>query len=270
MTGARFRVSLVLMGVAGLSPLVAAPQQGANSGQAIASTQRTLLDKYCATCHSERLKTGGVVLEKIDTTKAGDHAELWEKVAEKIRGGMMPPPGMPRPDKAALDGLATWAENELDRAYLAHSNPGRVGLHRLNRAEYGNAVRDLLDLEVDPAELLPADDSSAGFDNIADALTVSPVLLERYLSAAWKISSSRLAIPTLLPRRKPSAFAPTLRRTSMLKGCPSARAAASWSIQFSAGRRVSIQGEILAEHGEHRARARISPPASRSRWMARE
>ena len=161
--------------------------------------QRALLDKYCATCHSERLKTGGLILEKLDTTKVGDHAEIWEKVAEKLRGGMMPPPGMPRPDKATLDGLATWAENELDRAYLANSNPGRVGLHRLNRAEYGNAVRDLLGLEVDPAELLPADDSSAGFDNIADALTVSPVLLERYLSAAWKISSVALGDPKITP-----------------------------------------------------------------------
>jgi mono/diheme cytochrome c family protein len=188
------------MGIAmiGLPPLEAAPQQPA-SNQPTSATQRALLDKYCATCHSERLKTGGIVLEKIDTTKVGDHAELWEKVAEKIRGGMMPPPGMPRPDKAALDGLATWAENELDRAYLTHSNPGRVGLHRLNRAEYGNAVRDLLDLEVDPAELLPADDSSAGFDNIADALTVSPVLLERYLSAAWKISSVALGDPNITP-----------------------------------------------------------------------
>lgn len=163
------------------------------------ASPRELLDKYCVGCHSERLKTGGIVLEKIDTSKIGDRAELWEKVAEKIRGGMMPPPGMPRPDKAALDGLATWAENELDKAYTAHVNPGRVGLHRLNRAEYGNAIRDLLALEVDPADLLPADDSSAGFDNIADALTVSPVLLERYLSAAWKISAVAVGDPKITP-----------------------------------------------------------------------
>lgn len=111
----------------------------------------------------------------------------------------MPPPALPRPDKASLDGLATWAENELDRAYLSHSNPGRVGLHRLNRAEYGNAIRDLLGLDVDPAELLPADDSNFGFDNIADALTVSPVLLERYLSAAWKITSVAIGDPKITP-----------------------------------------------------------------------
>ena len=118
MTGARFNVVLGLIGTACF--LSAAP----------ASTERALLDKYCATCHSERLKTGGLILEKLDTTKLGDHPEIWEKVAEKLRGGMMPPPGMPRPDKATLEGLATWAENELDRAWLVNSNPGRVGLHR--------------------------------------------------------------------------------------------------------------------------------------------
>ncbi|HEX4274928.1 MAG TPA: DUF1592 domain-containing protein [Bryobacteraceae bacterium] len=160
---------------------------------------RALLDKYCVTCHSERLKTGGLVLEKLDTTRLGDHPELWEKVAEKLHGGMMPPAGMPRPDKTALDNLAMWTENELDKAAAGHTNPGRVGLHRLNRAEYGNAVRDLLSLDVDPTELLPADDTSAGFDNIADALTVSPVLLERYLAAAWKISSVAVGDPGITP-----------------------------------------------------------------------
>jgi mono/diheme cytochrome c family protein len=200
MTRTRLGIAIGLIGACvaiGARPLPAAPQQTAASNAP--TPQRALLDKYCATCHSERLKTGGLILEKLDTTKVGDHAEIWEKVAEKLRGGMMPPPGMPRPDKATLDGLATWAENELDKAYLVSSNPGRVGLHRLNRAEYGNAVRDLIGLEVDPAELLPADDSSAGFDNIADALTVSPVLLERYLSAAWKISSVALGDPKTTP-----------------------------------------------------------------------
>ena len=161
--------------------------------------ERALIDKYCVVCHSARLKTGGLVLENLDTNKVGDHAELWEKVALKIRGGMMPPPTMPRPSKADLEGLATWAENALDRAYLAHSNPGRVGLHRLNRAEYGNAVRDLLGLDVDMSDLLPADDSNYGFDNIADALTVSPVLLERYLSTAWKVSSVAVGDPKITP-----------------------------------------------------------------------
>src|SRR5260370_503388 len=111
----------------------------------------------------------------------------------------MPPPSMPPPDNAALDRLSTWADNELVHAYLTTSNPGRVGLQRLNGSEYGNAVGDLLGLEVDAAELLPADDSNYGFDNIADALTVSPVLLERYLSAAWKISSLAVGDPKITP-----------------------------------------------------------------------
>jgi len=161
--------------------------------------QRELLNKYCVSCHSARLKTGGVNLETIDVAKIGSNAQVWEKVVEKLRGGMMPPPGMPRPDKAALNGFVTWTEDELDRASVADASPGRVGIHRLNRAEYGNAVRDLLDLEVDPADLLPADDSSAGFDNIAEALTVSPVLLERYLSAAWKISAVAVGDPNITP-----------------------------------------------------------------------
>jgi hypothetical protein len=165
---------------------------------------RALLDTYCVTCHNDRLKTGGLVLEKLDTTRLGDRAELWEKVVAKLRGGMMPPAGLPRPAGPALDHLATWTENELDKAAAelaraGHPNPGRVGIHRLNRAEYGNAIRDLLALDVDATQYLPADDSGAGFDNIADALTVSPVLLERYLSAAWKISSVAVGDPEITP-----------------------------------------------------------------------
>jgi mono/diheme cytochrome c family protein len=207
MTVSRFQVfsfqgfsGYLLAGFLSLGHLAAAPQQPAQApAQVSTSAQRALLDKYCATCHSERLKTGGLVLEKLDVTKVGDNAQIWEKVVEKLRGGMMPPPGMPRPDKAALDGLVSWAENELDRAAISNSNPGRIGLHRLNRAEYGNAVRDLLGLDVDPTDLLPADDSSSGFDNIAEALTVSPVLLERYLSAAWKISAVAVGDPNITP-----------------------------------------------------------------------
>lgn len=195
MTGAQFKVA----GIGIWLVLTMGTQMSAAPQERITQSPRALLDKYCVTCHSQRLKTGGLVLEKLDTDKVGDNAEIWEKVAEKLRGGMMPPPGMPRPDKAVLDGFTTWAETELDRASLAHPNPGRVGLHRLNRAEYGNAVRDLLGLQIDAADMLPADDSSSGFDNIADALTVSPVLLERYLTAAWKISATAVGDPTITP-----------------------------------------------------------------------
>ena len=120
------------------------------------------------------------MLDKMDVDQAGEHAEIWEKVVRKLRGGMMPPQGMPRPQQAQIDGLITWLEASLDKANAAHPEPGRSPLHRLNRTEYANAIRDLLDLKVDVTALLPADDESNGFDNIAEVLRVSPSLLEAY------------------------------------------------------------------------------------------
>jgi cytochrome c551/c552 len=155
------------------------------------SDPKTLLDQYCITCHNERLKTGGLSLETLSLDGAGD-AETWEKVVRKVRSGLMPPAGARRPERAALDTFAGSIEAAIDRAAAAHPNPGRAPLHRMNRVEYANAIRDLLALDVDPTTLLPADDSSHGFDNIADVLGVSPSLLERYVSAAAKIS--RLAV----------------------------------------------------------------------------
>jgi hypothetical protein len=154
--------------------------------------ERTLLNQYCTGCHNDKLRTGGLTLEKLDPARAGDAAETWEKVVHKVRAGMMPPSGARRPERAALDAFASQIEARLDRAGAERPNPGSTGLHRLNRTEYANAIRDLLDLEIDASTLLPADDSSEGFDNLADALTVSPALLERYVSAAEKIS--RLAV----------------------------------------------------------------------------
>ena len=121
-----------------------------------------------------------------------EHAEQWEKVVRKIRTGAMPPAGRPRPDKALAESVASWLEAELDRAAVDHPNPGRPTLHRLNRAEYRNAIRDLLALEIDAASLLPADNAAYGFDNNADALSLSPALTERYLGAAAKISQMAL------------------------------------------------------------------------------
>jgi mono/diheme cytochrome c family protein len=144
---------------------------------------------YCQTCHSDRLKTGGLSLEGVTLDR---DPETWEKVIRKVRAGMMPPAGAKRPERAALDAFAGSIENAIDRAAAANPNPGRAPLHRMNRVEYENAIRDLLALDVDASTLLPADDSSHGFDNIADVLGVSPSLLERYVSAAAKIS--RLAV----------------------------------------------------------------------------
>jgi cytochrome c551/c552 len=148
-----------------------------------------LVQKYCLTCHSARVKTGGLSLEDMNPVDAAAHADVWEKVVMKLRGGMMPPQGMPRPDEATLEAFAVSLEETLDRAAQGTTRPGYKPVHRLNRTEYGNAVRDLLDLQVDVTDLLPADDESNGFDNIAGVLRVSPSLLEQYLSAARRISS---------------------------------------------------------------------------------
>jgi Protein of unknown function (DUF1592)/Protein of unknown function (DUF1588)/Protein of unknown function (DUF1587)/Protein of unknown function (DUF1585)/Protein of unknown function (DUF1595)/Planctomycete cytochrome C len=153
---------------------------------------RPLLDQYCVTCHNDKLKTAGLSLESLSLDNVHADAETWEKVVRKVRAGMMPPAGAKRPDRPALDAFAGSIETAIDRAAALNPNPGRAPLHRMNRAEYANAIRDLLSLDVDAATLLPADDSSRGFDNIADVLGVSPSLLERYVAAAAKIS--RLAV----------------------------------------------------------------------------
>ena len=157
------------------------------------SPQRALMNRYCVTCHNANLRRGDLRLDTINLSEVGKDAATFEKVVRKLRAGMMPPQGLPRPDKAAYDGLTSWLETELDRAAASDPNPGRTeALHRLNRTEYQNAIRDLLGLEIRVAELLPADDQSFGFDNIAGVLGVSPTLLERYVSAAWSIA--RLAV----------------------------------------------------------------------------
>src|SRR5881397_202366 len=154
------------------------------------AARRALLDRYCVACHNAKLKTANLLLDQLDLARLGDHAEIGEKVVRKLRAGMMPPTGMPRPDPATRESLIRWMENELDRSAVTNLPP--PGLHRMNRTEYANAIRDLLALEVDATKFLPADDSTHGFDNIAGTLTMSPALMEAYLSAAGKIS--RLAV----------------------------------------------------------------------------
>ena len=177
-------------------PLQATQQAASTPSETPKPSQRVLLDRYCVTCHNEKLRTGGLALDTPDLTKLGDHPEIWERVVYKIQGGMMPPVGRPRPDQPAFDALVTYLKGGLDAASEANPNPGRTeAFHRLNRAEYKNAVDDLLALDVDVASLLPPDDAHAnGFDNMADVLTVSPSLLDRYMTAASKIS--RIAVGT--------------------------------------------------------------------------
>ena len=151
-----------------------------------------LLQRYCVTCHNDRAKTGGLSLEHLDANRPEMDAEVWEKAIRKLRAGLMPPAGAPRPARAELEAFRRSVESALDQVALAKPDPGAPALHRLNRTEYGNAIRDLLALDIDAAKLLPADDSAEGFDNIADVLGTSPALIERYVGAASKIS--RLAI----------------------------------------------------------------------------
>jgi hypothetical protein len=158
--------------------------------------QRKLLDQYCVTCHNSRAKTGGVVLDDVDLANVGPHAEVLEKAVRRVRAGLMPPLGARRPDDATLTSLAESLETSLDRAASA-PNLVAPGLHRLNRTEYANAVRELLGVEIDPAAYLPVDDSTSGFDNVAAGLNVSPALVEGYMSAASKISRLALGRATL-------------------------------------------------------------------------
>ena len=158
---------------------------------------RAVLNRYCTTCHNDRLQTAGLTLESLDMVHVGAGAETWEKVIRKLRAREMPPPRRPRPDDATYVEFVDWIETELDRAAAADLNPGTETVHRLNRTEYTNAIRDLLALEIDGRELLPADDLSYGFDNIADVLSLSPSLLERYMLAAGKIAEMAVGDPSI-------------------------------------------------------------------------
>jgi len=162
-----------------------------------AVTSEALLKRYCITCHNGVARRGGLALDQVDVGQPGHDPQTWEKVVRKVRTGMMPPSGAPRPDRATLDRFAAGLETSLDRAAASAPNPGAPVLHRLNRTEYANAVRDLVDLPVDATTLLPGDDSTEGFDNIASVLNVSPALMQAYVSAAAKISRLAIGDPTI-------------------------------------------------------------------------
>jgi len=169
------------------------------SGSAAKPLDRSLLDKYCVTCHNQKLKTGGLALDKVDVNDVRGNAEVLEKVVRKLRTQQMPPDGLPRPDKATLIGFTETLETALDQAAKARQDPGRVVAHRLNRAEYVNTIHDLLALDIDGAELLPNDMAGYGFDNNADVLSITPALLARYMSAATKISRVAMGSPDNRP-----------------------------------------------------------------------
>ena len=179
-----------------------------------------VFNKYCVTCHSDKLHTGGLSLQGADLANVPKGAETWEKVIRKVRAGAMPPQGMPRPDAATLGGVATFLETALDKATAANPNPGHASMHRLNRAEYANAIRDLLGLDVDTTALLPPDDEASGFDNIADVLRMSPSLMERYLSASWNISREAAGNQNIAPATAVYRVRPDLSQDQHIEGLP--------------------------------------------------
>jgi len=186
------RIGLIVL----TAPLLVSVQVGTSAqGEPQSSplqSQRQFLDRYCASCHNDRLKTGGLSLDQVDLSRPEAQSELWEKVVRKLHTGVMPPTGASQPAPADRLEMLTWLERSLDMAAAAHPRPGRTEtLRRLNRTEYQNAIRDLLALDIDAASLLPADESGHGFDNV-NVGDLSPTLLDRYISAANKIS--RLAV----------------------------------------------------------------------------
>ena len=201
MTRGIFTACVVWIASVGVAmPRASAPQASASDASStIAAADRGVVDKYCVSCHNQRLKTSGLALDTAELSDVAAHPEVWEKVIRKVGAGMMPPAGVPRPDDAAKRALISRLEGVLDNAAKARPNPGRPLVHRLNRAEYANAIRDLLAVELDVSSMLPPDDSSGGFDNNADVLGLSPVLLESYLTAAERITALAIGDPKAPP-----------------------------------------------------------------------
>ena len=193
-----------ILTIAGALP-AAAPVEaagGAPAGQTAASPEplsRAVFDRYCITCHNERLQTAGLMLDRLDIGDVPGNAEVLEKVVRKLRAGQMPPEGRPRPAPADIDAFATALETALDRVAVADPNPGRVVSRRLNRVEYVNAIEDLLGLEIDGEALLPSDMAGFGFDNNAEVLSITPALMSRYIAAATKISRAAVGSPDNRP-----------------------------------------------------------------------
>jgi cytochrome c5 len=193
----RYLVVAATFGLAliSVSGHLGAQQKAAPTSAASAASARILLDKYCATCHNQRLKTANLTFDAMDLSHVASDGAVWEKAVRKLRGGMMPPPGAPRPDLTAVDSFVSWLETSLDQAAAANPNPGLVPLHRINRVEYSNSMRELFGIEVDATALLPADDISDGFDNIANVLKVSPSFLDQYITAARAVILQAIGKP---------------------------------------------------------------------------
>jgi len=202
------------------APAQTASAAAPGGAEATPESARALVTGFCVPCHNDRARTGGLTLQPLSLEDVASGAETWEKVIRKLRGGMMPPPTATRPDQASIDQLVAYLEHSIDRAALAHPNPGRSPIHRLNRTEYANAVRDVLGLEIDPAAYLPADDEANGFDNIADVLRVSPSLLEQYLAASRKIAALAVGDLSIAPSSAVYRVPPDRAQGDHIEGLP--------------------------------------------------
>ena len=226
---------IALVGVWGILP--AGAQQPAPASPA-------LLKQYCLACHNQKLKTAGVSVQALDPLNVAGDAATWEKVVRKVSTGQMPPPGMPHPSPAVSSSFASSITDALDRDAEAHPNPGRPTIHRLNRAEYSNAIRDLLALDIKPGAKLPADDTGYGFDNIGDVLSMSPMLVERYLAVARTVS--RLAVGDAT--RKPEVNEFTMPRTGGGRPARSERASDDLPFNSAGGMSFDYQFPVDAEY----------------------
>jgi len=210
--------------------------------QQVANPNQALIDRYCVTCHNQRLKTAKVEFDSLELAHPEKNAVVWERAIRKLRAGMMPPPGAPRPAVADAHALAAYLETTLDKTGAAAPNPGSVRIHRLNRAEYANAMRDLFSLDVDVAALLPNDDISEGFDNIASALKVSPSFLDQYIMAARAMAKQAVGAP-----------APEGQTRTELRGLDA-------GVSLPPGARAGVTGRFLAPfEGDYEIRTTGNP-----------
>src|SRR6516162_7536173 len=221
-------------------------------GQPAASAQRSLINQYCAGCHNDKAKTGGLALDTVTVENISQSPEIWEKVLHKVRARYMPPAGMPRPDEQAYQSLVSYLETSLDQLSAANPNPGRTAtLRRLTRTEYQNAIRDLLDLKVDVTQLLPTDESSFGFDNITVG-ELSPTLLERYLAAARKISRLAVGSPVRSPAGDTILIPPDLTQEEHFDELPfGTRGGAAIHYTFPQDAEYEIQLQLSRDRNEH-------------------
>src|ERR1700722_16564269 len=221
----KIAITTALACIAMSAPLLAqtatTPSNAAPSADAVKS--RAFLDKYCVACHSNRAANpteGPVNLESAGFDELLGHAQTWERVLRKLSVRAMPPPGAPRPSEAEYAAFTSWLAASLDRAWEGHSTPGRYVVHRLNRAEYANAVRDLLAVDIDVSDLLPTDGAEFGFDNIATALKTSPLLLEGYVNAAQRVSAMAVGDPQVNPGTTEHSITREFSQSGYIDGLP--------------------------------------------------